>query len=147
MTKTTLGARYVLGILLLLVGFNKFFGFMPTFDMAPQAAAFMQALMESGYLLPTIALVEIASGLLFLSSKSTPLANLLLAPISVNIILFHVFLDPASILMALIVAALNIFLIVRYFEVYRPIFDLMKTKGPKSLDSKETLHQTLHPVS
>lgn len=147
MRRLTSAARYLLGIFLLIMGLNKFFQFLPSTEMPEPAAAFLMALIDSGYILPMVAIVEIVSGLLFLSSKTTPFANLILAPLSVNIILFHLFLDPAGIFPALMVAILNVFLISRYFEVYRPIFEIMKTRSDESLDNKEALHRHLKAVS
>ncbi|MFW7377396.1 MAG: DoxX family membrane protein [Oligoflexus sp.] len=147
MKKLTASIRYVLGVFLLLMGANKFFAFMPSPEMPAAATEFMTALLQSGYIMPMVGIVEIVSGILFLSSRTTPLANLILAPLSVNIILFHLVLAPADILPALLVAAANVYLIIRYFEVYQPIFGVMKVHTEESFDNKEALHRHLKVVS
>jgi len=61
-------------------------------------------------------------GVLLLVRKSVPFALVLLAPISVNIVLFHATLDPKNILPALVIAILNIFLILKNWSKYKSLF-------------------------
>lgn len=119
--KINIALRVILGLMLLTFGLNKFFNFMPMPEMAEPAQEFMGALVESGYMMPMIATTEIVSGTLLLLGLFVPLALLLLAPLSVNVILFHLFLDPSTILFALIVALLNLYLLIVYRRHYYPI--------------------------
>ena len=45
-------ARYLLGVIMLVFGANKFFSFMPMPPLPEDAAAFMSALFGSGYIFP-----------------------------------------------------------------------------------------------
>ncbi|MDN5201527.1 DoxX family membrane protein [Fulvivirgaceae bacterium BMA10] len=117
-SKITLVARILLGLMLLLFGLNKFFQFMPPFEMTGAPKDFMDALVASGYIMTVVAIVEVGTGLLLVINKYVPLALLLLAPITVNIILFHVFLDIATIGGGLIIAILQVYLLFAYKEKF-----------------------------
>ena len=111
----------LLGALLLVFGLNKFFGFMSMPEMSEPAQSFMKALMESGYVMPMVGVTEVVVGVLLLSRSWSALGLLLLAPLSVNIILFHLVLDPSTIMMAAVVAALNVYLLFVYKPKYEPV--------------------------
>ena len=53
-----------------------------------------------------------------------PLGLLILAPVIVNIIAFHVFLAPEGLPLAILVAALELFLAWADRKVYAPLFGL-----------------------
>lgn len=114
--------RWVLGIFLLSMGINKFFPYMPPMELSESAEQFIGALAATGYMLPMVGVVEIATGAMLLSAATAPLAIVLLAPLSVNVILFHAFLDPASGLFAAFVFLANAAFGIYYFDFYRPIF-------------------------
>ncbi len=114
--------RLLLAFILLVFGFNKFFGFLPMPPAPEQAGQLLGAIHQSGYLFPTVALVQIGVGLLLVSGRFLALAAILLAPISVNITLFHLALDPQGILPALIVTVLNIAIIVFNAKSYSEVF-------------------------
>lgn len=118
----TIIMRVLLGLALLVFGLNKFFSFIPMFEMPPAAANFMQSLESTGYVLSVVALIEILVGLLLLLNKWVPFALIILAPISINILLFHMFLDVSDILVAIIIVTLNVILIYKYWRAYRPLF-------------------------
>lgn len=126
--------RLILGVFLLLAGTNKFFGFMSQPDFSQEAGQFMAALAETGYMFPMIGIVEIAVGAMLLAVATTPLALLLLAPLSVNIIAFHLFLDPSTIGAGAFVAILNVVLGVIYFDYYRSIFAKLFTEKVTYID-------------
>ncbi|GIV59337.1 MAG: hypothetical protein KatS3mg043_0426 [Rhodothermaceae bacterium] len=119
--KTITAARYVLGLLLVVFGLNGFFRFMPAPEMPEAAGRFLGAMMETGYLLPLVKLVELTVGVLLLANRFVPLALVLLAPVSVNIIAFHLFLDPAGIVPGAVIAALQALLLLAYRPVYEPM--------------------------
>jgi len=111
-TKIEMITRILLGLMLVVFGLNKFLQFMPMPPMPEQAGAFMGALMATGYFFPFLAVSEIAIGLLFLINKAKPLAIVMLAPITINILLFYISLDMAGIGGAALLAILHIVVIV-----------------------------------
>ena len=108
--KVTMGARIIFGLILVVFGLNKFLNFMPPLE-APEAANnFFAALVSTGYMMAFIAIVEIVAGALLLANKYVPLALVIVFPVMLNALLFHVFLDPANIAPALVSVAINIYL-------------------------------------
>ena len=114
--------RILLGILLVLFGANKFFGFIPLPELPEKAASFMTSLGATGYVLKTVGFLEIIIGVLLLLKKWVAFALTLLAPISINILLFHLFLDVNGITGALLVAVLNGMLIYKHWPQYKSLF-------------------------
>lgn len=114
--------RVILGLGLIIFGLNKFFNFMPMPELPEDAASFMSSLQATGYVLPIVGFLEIVIGLMLLVNKAVAFALLLLAPISVNILLFHLFLDLPGIAGAIVIALINIVLIYKSWKVYRPLF-------------------------
>ena len=88
----------------------------------PEAADFMASLEATGYVLPVIGVLEVLIGLMIFFNKWVPFALLLLAPITFNVLLFHLFLDMPDIWPALVIAVLNVLLIHKYWKAYRPLF-------------------------
>ncbi|GAA4057206.1 DoxX protein [Flavobacterium chungnamense] len=114
--------RILLGIILVLFGTNKFLGFIPLPELPDQANSFMTSLGSTGYVLKTVGVLEIVIGALLLMKKWVAFALTLLAPISINILLFHLFLDVNGIGGALLVAILNGILIYKYWTHYKSLF-------------------------
>jgi uncharacterized membrane protein YphA (DoxX/SURF4 family) len=114
--------RIILGLGLLVFGLNKFIGFIPSPELSPEASDFMNSLVDTGYVLYFLGFLEVVIGVLLLLKKWVPFALLVLVPISVNILLFHIFLDLPDILQAIIIVGLNTILIIKYWKAYRPLF-------------------------
>lgn len=121
-SKVNTAARIVLGLILIVFGLNKFLNYMPAPDLPEAAANFMMALKNTGYMFSLLGAVEILAGLLLISNKLIPFALVILAPISVNIISFHLNLAPASIGPAALVFVLNAWLIYAYWPSYKSLF-------------------------
>ncbi len=121
-SKLTMILRIVLAIVLLVFGASKFYSFMPAMEMPEPAGNFMMALMATGYMLKLVGATEIVVGLLLLLNKWTPFALVVLAPLSLNMLLFHVFLAPAGIGPAALVTLINIYLIYTYWKKFKTLF-------------------------
>ncbi|MBM9576605.1 DoxX family membrane protein [Leptospira sp. 201903070] len=85
--------RFAIGGIFLSFGINKFFVFIPSPPMLPQAARFIGSLMETGYLWQILGVTEIIGGILILSGRWTALGLLILAPIVANIVSYLLFLQ------------------------------------------------------
>ncbi len=97
-------ARIALGSLFLLFGLNGFLQFLPMPPHEGAAATFMGGLAAAGYFFPLLKGTEVVVGALLLSGRFVPLALTVLAPITLNIVAFHLFLAPEGMgLVALIV--------------------------------------------
>jgi uncharacterized membrane protein YphA (DoxX/SURF4 family) len=130
MPKVTVGARLVLGLIFAVFGLNFFVGFLPAPELSPRAGAFFQALIDSGYLFAVEKVVELAAGILLLAGWFVPLALVLLAPIVLNILMFHLFLDPANLPLALVVTVLEVFLAWRYRHAFEPLLEARTAAQP-----------------
>jgi len=122
MKKLILILRILLGVLLILFGSNKFIGFLPDFEFADPNAGILFAALAGSYILKTVGLIEVIVGFLLVINKAVPFALVLLAPISVNIILFHATLDPANIGPGVFVFIVNTYLIYTHWNNYKSLF-------------------------
>jgi putative oxidoreductase len=114
--------RVLLGLLFAVFGSNAFLHFIPMPEMHGQAGAFMTALASSG-ILYVIAVLQVLGGLcLLLGARFVPLGLTLLGPVIVNIVLYHLFLDTQGLPMAIVVAALSLFLLWIYRFKFPAIF-------------------------
>ncbi len=116
--------RMVLGLGLIFFGLSKLihFPFMPTPIYTGNAAIFIDSLSNTGYIFKVIGTFEIIVGLMLLLNKWVPFGLLLLAPITLNILLFHMFMDTPGLFVAVVVLVLNVILIYKHWKVYRPLF-------------------------
>ena len=107
----TIIARTLLGLVFVVFGSNAFLYFIP---MPPPPAGlagdFMKSLFMSHYFY-VVAVTQIAGGLLVLSGRFTALGLLLLGPVIVNILCFHIFLNHEGLPLAVTVAVLALFLL------------------------------------
>ena len=115
--------RVLLGLMFVVFGSNAFLKFMgPPPEMAGHAGAFIGALMGSGYM-QAIAVIQMLGGLcLLLGARFVPLGLTFLGPVIVNIVLFHVFLEPQGLPIAVVTAALALFLLWIYRFKFPAIF-------------------------
>jgi len=114
--------RFLLGIAMIIFGANKFAGFMPKPELSEKAGILMGALADSGYIFPILGVFYIIIGLLLVVNKAVPLALIMLVPISINIVAFHLVLDPKGVLFAAIVAILNAILLFNYSDKFKTLF-------------------------
>jgi putative oxidoreductase len=102
----TMIARILLGLVFLVFGLNGFLNFL---NMGPMptglAGQFMGALFMSHYYW-VIAALQIAGGLLLLVNRFVPLALVVLGPVIVNILCYHVFLNHSGAPLAAVVTVL-----------------------------------------
>ena len=122
-SKVTMVLRIILGLILIIFGANKFAGFMPAPELPEAAGNFMGTLAKTGYMFPLIGAVEVIVGLLLILKKWVPFALILLAPVAVNMVLFHLKLAPGGIGAAAVVTILNIILIYANWDKFKPLFD------------------------
>jgi len=105
MKTTSVIARFFLGLIFLVFGLNGFLHFIPMPPPAGTAGQFMGALFISNYLV-VVFVLQIVTAILLLINRYVPLALTLLAPIIVNILLFHTLMAPAGLPLAIVVTVL-----------------------------------------
>ena len=95
-------ARYLMGLMFTVFGLNGFLQFLPMAPMPPLAGKFFEVLVASHYMVPVF-LLQLVCGLLFLINRYLPLALTLIGPVIVNILLFHVLMNPSGIVPGVLV--------------------------------------------
>jgi putative oxidoreductase len=98
-------ARYLAGVIFVVMGLNGFLNFIPFPPPGGIAAQFMGALYLSHYLWVIFAF-QLIAGVLLLLNRYVPLAVAVLAPVIVNILTFHALMAPSGLPLALFVAVL-----------------------------------------
>ena len=117
-------ARVLLGLAFFVFGLDGFLHFMPMPDpseIPAGAAALGGAMAGSGYMFPLIKGTEVLVGALLLSNRFVPLALTILAPVTVNIVLFHAVLAPAGIAFPLVLTGLQLFMAWMRRDVFREV--------------------------
>jgi putative oxidoreductase len=94
MQKASTVSRYLLGLIYFVFGLNGFLQFLPMPPLPESAMSFMGGLAGSGYFFPFLKGTEVVMGALLLAGFAVPLAYIVLAPITINILLFHFILTP-----------------------------------------------------
>ncbi len=89
-------ARYLLGLMFVVFGANGFLNFIHQPPPTGLALQFFMVVSTSHYMVLVFAL-QFIGGLLLLINRYVPLALTLLAPILVNILLFHITMNPSGI--------------------------------------------------
>ena len=105
MKATIVIARLLLGLIFLTFGLTGFLHFIPASPPSGTAGQFIGALFVSNYLV-VVFLLQIIAAVLLLINRYVPLALTLLAPIIVNILLFHMLMAPSGLLLAMVVTML-----------------------------------------
>ena len=118
--------RTLFGALFLFTGLSYFFNLM---EMPPPedatAQQFMSALVASGYMMPAIKLVEVTAGAMLLTGLFAALGLVLIAPVVVNITLYHAFLahdKPTEIGFLIVLPVVWLFLAFGYRYYYATLF-------------------------
>lgn len=120
MKNLVLVARVLLGLLFIVSGANFFFPmpFLPEPDWSGDAAVLMNAFSESGYMMPLIKGTELTAGVFLVLGQYVPFALVILAPVTINIVAFHAYLDPTGLPVAIVVTVLHLFLAAAYGQAF-----------------------------
>ncbi len=122
MSKAILIVRILLGALFLFSGLNIILHFVTPAPMPGDAGVFMGVLF-SHHIINFVGLLMVIAGVLLMVGRFVPLALVLLGPILVNILLFHIFLQPAGIVPGCVATLCEVFLIFAYRKSFRGLFD------------------------
>lgn len=110
------------GLMFINSGLNKFLNYMPMpTDLPENMMKLMAAMMEFGWLIPLVAVAEIVGGVLFITNKYRALGAIVIFPVMVGIILTHLVNVPTGLPLALVLLAINIWVIVGNREKYLPM--------------------------
>ena len=121
MNKIPMVLRLLLGLVYVAFGLNFFLQFFPAPPASVEGGALLKAFFASGYLFPLIKITEVTGGLMLLSGFFVPLGLILLAPVTVNILCFHLFLDPGNLPFAAGMAVFHVLLLFFHRASYKPL--------------------------
>jgi putative oxidoreductase len=114
-------ARILLGLMFVIFGLNGFLNFLHMPMPTGLAGQYMGALFTSHYLV-FVFLVQLVGGLLLLAGQFVPLALVLVGPVIVNILLFHITMAPAGLPPALLATILWLVIFFGHREAFAGIF-------------------------
>jgi putative oxidoreductase len=115
-------ARYILGLALIFFGSNGFLMYMTPPELSARGMEFFGALVATGYMMPFMNITFLIVAIMLLSNRYVSFGLVLLAPITLNVLLFHLFLDIATGLFGLIVGIVHIYLMIVHADGYRSMF-------------------------
>ena len=120
-------AAMLLGLIYFVFGLNGLFPFLPMErpPMPEAAQTYMAGLMATGYFFPLLKITETLFGLLLLIGKfAAPLALVVLAPITLQIFLFHFIMTPgmSNQVMPVAMIVLHVVAATGFWSLYKPLF-------------------------
>ena len=118
----TLVSRILLGFAFFAAGLVNLLKLGKMGGMPADATTFMTVMMAHNYT-TFIGIVMLIGGLLLLVGRFVPIGLVLLGPVLVNILLFHILFQVPGVIAGLVCTALEVFLIVVYRRSFRGLFD------------------------
>jgi putative oxidoreductase len=110
--------RVLMGIMFLQASVMFFLKITPAQpEMSKDIMTYMSGL-TIGHTLEIIKVIELLCAISFLIGRYVALATVVLFPITVNILLYHVMLDPSNMLVAVLIFVAHVFLLYAYRKNY-----------------------------
>jgi uncharacterized membrane protein YphA (DoxX/SURF4 family) len=110
------------GLMMINAGLNKFLNYMPVpKDMPEKMVKAFQAFMTIGWLIPLVGIAEILGGLLFIIPKTRALGAIVIFPVMVGILLTNITAAPSGLPIALVLLAINLWIIGEHKDQYLPM--------------------------
>jgi len=113
--------RILMGLMFAFASIAFFFKLVDAPEQTGSVKIFNDGIAASIYLMPTVKVFELLCAIAFLSGKFVPLATIVIFPITLNILLFHAFLQPEGLPIAILLMIGNLFLAYYYRAKYKTI--------------------------
>ena len=110
--KILTGISGLFGLMMVNSGLNKIFQYLPMPEMNEDAVKLMTAYVESGWMMPLLAIVEIVGGILIVLPKTRALGAIIILPVMVGILLFHLVIEPSTLPISFVLFGINIWAII-----------------------------------
>ena len=111
--------RTLMGLLFIAASVVVLFNLVPKPELTGAVKTFNEGMDAAPYFIPVLKLTELLCGIAFLIGRFVPLATVVIAPVIVQIFLFHVFMDRSGLPVAIFLVAANIFVAYYYRDSYR----------------------------
>jgi len=120
--KIIFGLSLLFGLMFINAGLDKFFHYMPMPEKMPEEMlkAF-NAFMQIGWLMPLVGAAELIGGVLFILPKTRALGAVVILPVMVGIVLTNTVTDRTGMPIALVLFAINLWVIYENREKYNPM--------------------------
>lgn len=115
---TVIIIRILMGLIFLFSAVVVLFNLVPQPELEGDVKLFNEGMEASVYLMPLIKIIELICALALISGLFVPLATVVIFPIVVNIVLFHGFLAPEGMPVAIFLLLGNLFLAYYYRNSY-----------------------------
>ena len=102
--------RTIMGLPFLFASVAVLFRLAPEPELHGDVKLFNDGIRASVYLMPLLKVIELICAVAFLSGRFVPLATVVIFPITLNILMFHTFLAPEGLPVALFLFLGNLFL-------------------------------------
>jgi len=102
--------RILMGLMFLFASIVVLLNLMPHPEMKGNAKLFMDGIMATGYFMTLLKVTELVCGLAFVTGLFVPLATVVIFPITLNILFYHVFVAPEGLPVAIPLMLGNLFL-------------------------------------
>ena len=113
--------RVLVGLLFLFASIVVLFKLVPQPELVGRVKVFMDGVNASEYLMPLIKITELVCGIAFVTGYYVPLAIVVIAPVIINIFLFHAFVDTQGLAVGVALVFANVFLAYAYRDKFRPL--------------------------
>lgn len=113
--------RLLMGLMFLFASVVVLFNLMPPAELTGNVKTFMEGMAASGYFMTLLKLTELVCSIAFISGFFVPLATVVIFPVTLNILMYHLFLDPNGLPVAILLMIGNLFLAYYYRERYKPM--------------------------
>src|SRR4051812_12139316 len=110
-----------MGLMFLLASVVVLFKLAPQPELKGAQKLFMDGIQATKYFLPLLKITELVCSLAFLSGRFVPLATVVIFPITLNILMYHAFVAPEGLPVAIGIFLANLFLAYAYRRHYVPL--------------------------
>ena len=122
MNIVTIIIRSLVGLLLLFASVTYFFNLIEQPAVTGNFKTFQDGIAATVYLLPLAKAVELICGLSYVTGRYVTITNLILLPVSLNILLINIFMAPEGLPIAGFLFLGNIFMIYKHWNSYKNMF-------------------------
>jgi uncharacterized membrane protein YphA (DoxX/SURF4 family) len=120
--------RVLLGLIFIYASSMFFLKLAPETHDTGYFKVFEVGLIASTYLIPLTKLIELLCGIAFLTNKFVTLANIVILPVTVNILCINLLMmsrdSKLELPLAIFIFLANLFLIFRYWKNYKTVFTI-----------------------
>jgi uncharacterized membrane protein YphA (DoxX/SURF4 family) len=113
--------RVLMGLIFTASAIVVLFNLVPVPELKGTPKLFNDAIAATGYFMPTLKGIELACGILLIIGRYLPLVTVVIFPIVLNIFLYHAFVLPEGLPIAIFMLLANLFLAYTYRERYAPM--------------------------